>query len=114
MVYGTIGALQQEVFNILLALNREYFPTYKWMYRTLERMAVVPSDVGWRFRQAYARSQDEAICDTLAVVAETLDLVEQHMPQVDTSRARKRFSVPQRAYERPVEFWSEEGVWNHR
>jgi hypothetical protein len=106
MVYGTIGELQQEVFRILLALNREYFPTYKWMYRTLERMALVPGNVEQRFRQAYVLPQNEAIRDMLSVVVETLDLVERHLPQVDTSRARKRFSVPQRVYGSPVEIWS--------
>jgi hypothetical protein len=110
MVYGTIGALQQEVFHILLALNRAYFPTYKWMYRTLERMSIVPREVGRRFRQAYVVPWDEAIRDTLVIVAETLDLVEQHLPQVDTFRARKRFSVTQRVYEKPIEIWSEDGV----
>ena len=108
MVYGTIGGLQQEVFHILLALNREYFPSYKWMYRALERTVVVPRDVGQRFRQAYVLPRDEAIRDTVAIVAETLDLVELHMPQVDTKRARKRFSVPQRVYEISVKLWSED------
>ncbi len=110
MVYGTIGELQQEVFHILLALNREYFPSYKWMYRALERMAIVPRDVGERFRQAYVLPQNEAIRDTLSIVAETLGLVEEHLPKVDTSRVRKRFSVPQRIYESPVELWPKDSA----
>jgi hypothetical protein len=106
MVYGAIGALQKQVFLILLALNQEYFPSHKWMYRSLARMRVKPADVVQRFRIAYARPQAEAIWDTLSLVEETLALVEEHCPHIDTGAARKRLFVPRRVYEAPIVLWA--------
>jgi hypothetical protein len=103
MVYATIAALQQQVFLILLALNRAYFPSHKWLYRALEEMPVKPAQIEARFRRAYVAPVGDAIADTLAVVAETLALVEAHFPQVDTARARRRLA-PRRVYEVPVVF----------
>jgi len=105
VVYGTIGELQEQVFLILLALNREYFPSFKWMYRSLARMRVKPADIERRFRGAYTCPQAEGIRDTLAIVEETLSLVEERYPQVDTSVAKKRLFMPRKAYEAPVVLW---------
>jgi hypothetical protein len=105
MVYGTIGVLQEQVFLILLALNREYFPSFKWMYRSLAKMHVKPADIEHRFRGAYTCPQVEAIQDTLAVVEETLSLVEERYPQVDVTAMKRRLSMPRRAYDAPVVLW---------
>jgi hypothetical protein len=100
MVYATIAALQQQVFLILLALNRAYYPSPKWLYRALENMSVKPAQIEARFRRAYVGPVGEAIAQTLAVVEETLALVEARYPQIDTSPARKRLA-PRRMYEPP-------------
>jgi hypothetical protein len=109
MVYAAIAALQQQAFLILLALNRSYFPSYKWLYRSLEGMSVKPAAVESRFRRAYTGPLEPAIADTLAVVDETLALVEVLVPQIDTAPARRRLAAPRRVYERPVVLGAEEG-----
>ncbi len=103
MVYGTIAEMQKRVFMILLALNREYFPTFKWIYPSLARMRVKPADIESRFRRAYSAAREEAMGDTLAVTMDTLSLVDEHCPQVDTAAAKRRLCTPRRAYEVPVE-----------
>jgi hypothetical protein len=105
VMYGTIGDLQRQVFLILLALNREYFPSYKWMYRALDKMPIKPANIGRRFRAAYAGSQAEAIRDMLDVVQETIALVEERFPQVNTGVVKRRLSMPRRVYEAPVVLW---------
>ena len=107
MAYAAIVALQQQAFLILLALNGAYFPSFKWLYRALERMPVKPAGIEARFRRAYAAPVASAIEDTLAVVSETLALVEARYPQVDTGPARRRLAMPRRAYEQPVVLWEE-------
>jgi hypothetical protein len=102
VLYGTIGELQEQVFLILLALNREYFPSYKWMYRSLSKMRVKPTDIAHRFRRAYTCPQAEAIRDTVDVVQETLTLVKENCPQVDTSVVKRRLRMPRRVYDAPV------------
>jgi hypothetical protein len=108
MAYAAIAALQQQVFLILLALNRAYYPSLKWLYRSLEGMPVKPAQIEVRYRRAYTAPLEAAIDDTLAVVDETLALVEAHHPQIDTAPARVRLATPRRVYEGPVVLWAGE------
>jgi hypothetical protein len=101
--YALLTQLQQALFLVLLALNRSYFPTFKWMYRVLESLAVKPDDVAQRLRRAFAVPYPEAAADMACLLDETLALVEQRLPQVDTSRARRRLAYTRAAYEKPVE-----------
>jgi hypothetical protein len=102
MVYSTISELQKRVFMILLALNKEYYPTFKWMYPAMSKMGVKPRSVERRFREAFHCPQGEAILDTYAMVEETLSLVDERYPQVDTAAIRAMLSLPRRAYDVPV------------
>ena len=90
--YAQLSSLQQEVFLILLALNRLYFPTYKWLYQSLERMQIKPHHIGERFRQAFSSAYAEAIADMKRIVLETLGLVEDRHPDTDTTPVRRRLS----------------------
>ena len=105
VVYGQISELHQRAFLVLLTLNKQYFPTFKWMYRALETMPLKPPDVGDRFRTAFATPQEEAVADTIAILNEVLDLVDARYPQVDTVPARERLSSPRRAHDVPPRLW---------
>jgi len=100
--YACLCHLQQKVFLVLLALNRAYFPTFKWMYHSLNAMQVKPSDVARRFRQAFSVPCAEAMADTAQVLQETLELVEQHVPQMDTALVRRRLAYTRAAREKPI------------
>jgi predicted nucleotidyltransferase len=102
--YGHISHLQQEAFLVLLALNGWYFPAYKWMYRSLDSMPVKPQRVAERFRRVFKVSYAEAIADTIQVLDETLDLVEQRFPQIDTIGVRRRLTITRTAH-RPSGRW---------
>ncbi len=99
-VYAGLSQLQHAIFLVLLALNRAYFPAFKWMYRVLESMAVKPDDVARRFRRAFAVPYPEAVADMARVLDEMLALVEQHFPQLDTTIARRRLAYARGAYEK--------------
>jgi hypothetical protein len=99
--YAGLSQLQQAIFLVLLALNRAYFPTFKWMYRVLEALAVRPKDTAPRLRRAFAVPYSEAVGDMAQLLDETLTLVEQHFPQLDTSGARRRLAYTRAAYEQP-------------
>jgi hypothetical protein len=90
--------LQQEVFLILLALNQMYFPTFKWLYQTLESMQVKPENIGHRFRQAFKASCEEAITDTELILKETLCLVRKQFPQIETAPIYGRLSYKRTAH----------------
>jgi hypothetical protein len=101
--YAGLSQLQQALFLVLLALNRAYFPTFKWMYRVLESLAVKPADVAQRLHRTFAVPYPEAVADMARLLDETLALVEQRFPQLDTSRARRRLAYTRAAYAKPAE-----------
>lgn len=96
--YAQLSFLQQEIFLVLLALNRRYFPTFKWLYRALESMEPKPEAINERFRQAYEASYSEAIADTKRILEETLHLVERQFPQMDTALIHRRLAYVRAAH----------------
>jgi predicted nucleotidyltransferase len=90
--YAQLSFLQQEIFLVLLALNRSYFPTFKWLYRALESMHFKPEAIDYRFRHAFEASYQEAIADTRLLLEETLHLVEKKFPQIDTGPTYRRLT----------------------
>jgi predicted nucleotidyltransferase len=102
--YSQLSFLQQEAFLILLALNQRYFPTFKWIYRTLESMQIKPGAIERRFRQAYEVPYMEAVEDTQSILEETIALVEKQFPQIETALHYRHLS-----YVRATRF----GLENH-
>ncbi len=100
--YTAISRQQEAIFLVLLALNRLYFPTFKWMYQVLATMALKPVDVEQRFRQTFIASYAAAIADTTRLLAETVALVEQRFPQLDTTAVRRRLAYARKAYTEPA------------
>jgi hypothetical protein len=107
--YAQLSFLQQEIFLVLLALNRMYFPTFKWLYRVLESMQVKPAAIDHRFRQAYEVPYTEAIADTKLLLEETVHLVEKRFSQIDTALIYRRLDYMRAAQgpNEPVRFFSE-------
>jgi len=91
--YAALCALQEHLFWVLLALNREYYPSQKWLYAYLERMATAPPDVAARLRCTFSAPADVAGEEMLRLMSETLDLVEGRFPEVNTGPARRRLGV---------------------
>lgn len=90
--YNQLSFLQQEAFLVLLALNQMYFPTFKWLYESLENMQLKPVNTAERFRIAYEVAYDSAVSDTRQVLEETIQLVEDQLPDYDSESIRRRLS----------------------
>jgi hypothetical protein len=90
--YARLCFLQQEAFLVLLALNRRYFPTFKWLFRALESMPVKPDALDHRFRSAFEVPRMEAVADTQRVLKETLDLAKDQFPQMDLTKVYHRLA----------------------
>ena len=90
--YSQVSLLQQEAFLVLLALNRRYFPTFKWIYPVLVSMPVKPKAIDRRFRQAYESPYRESIADTKSILEEVVELVEGQFPHMDMSSIHRRLS----------------------
>jgi predicted nucleotidyltransferase len=100
--YSQLSFLQQEAFLVLLALNRRYFPTFKWLYHALESMPVKPEAIEARFRQVYQASYQETIAETKLILEEIVHLVEKQFPRLDTTLIHRRLS-----YTRTAQFANE-------
>ena len=90
--YNYLCRLHQEVFLVLLALNRRYFPTFKWMYRVIEEMQVKPVHAGERLRSMFGMPFNEATNCIQGVLLEILALVDQQNLPVNTVEARNRLA----------------------
>jgi hypothetical protein len=81
--YHTLSDIQCSLFLVLLALNGHWFPTYRWMYRALDAMPIVPAAIGLRLRQMYREPPLMATDQLREVLVETLDLVKTRFPRLD-------------------------------
>jgi hypothetical protein len=76
------------LFLVLLALNKSYFPTFKWMYPALGQLPHTPHQIAARLHSMFQEPPTQATERLRAVLAETLDMVETQYPQIDTAYAR--------------------------
>ena len=105
LLYGTISDLQKLVFLVLLAVNRRHFPAFKWMYPTLETLRYKPPRVHNRLRHTFTCPPAEAVALTRQIIAETLALVNNRFPQIDTDSIKQDFSFSRTAHHTPVELY---------
>lgn len=92
--YSILNSILDGLFLVLLALNRSYFPTYKWFYKRLAELPVVPEQIDFRLRQLYVESPLFAVKQLTAILEETVALAERLYPQVDTAFVRYGLEQP--------------------
>ena len=100
--------MQQGMVNVLAALNRDYLPSmeHKWVGRLLEGLEIKPDDCEARLRATFATGDlGRAVRDLVELGMEVIDLVEEHLPEVnetslfedhpwvDTTWARQRWAA---------------------
>lgn len=101
--YAHMSQLHQGIFMVLLALNRSYFPTYKWLYRRLGEITIKPVEIEGRLRRSFVVPYPEAIEEMKKLLEETLGLVEHHFQSLDTRVVHQRLGYMRKAYPKPVE-----------
>ena len=91
----------QNILGVLSGLNRLYFTTFQFkrMHRFIEQMTIAPSNFGDRIENLFQLEPSVAVIELEALVRETVELVELHMPQVDTSTAKQRLGWRQQPWE---------------
>jgi predicted nucleotidyltransferase len=94
-------AAARSVLGVLLGLNRTYHPGHKWIARTIDAMAIRPPDLHARFRLVLTGPPDRAVHELGLLIDDTIGLVEQHLPQIDTARVRARVRTRTATWERP-------------
>jgi hypothetical protein len=106
LLYQSFSHVEQKLLHVLLGLNRVYYFGFKWLDVVAERLPLAPPDLVQRLAQVYQVEPAEGAHQLAALVEETYDLVEKHMPTVDVDWLRRVFR-----YRRPI--WSEQPPSKH-
>lgn len=90
-LYETLVEVTQNIFGILAGLNRLYFTTFQFkrMNAFVAQMKIAPPNLAQRIDSLF-QVKPVDLNDLETLVAETITLVEMHMPSVDTALAKRR------------------------
>lgn len=80
-----------EVLSMLMGLNHIYHPGFKWMYRSIAEMHLVPRDLAARIETIFHAGPLAAVQATRELVLEVYDLLAEQMPELDVATPRSRF-----------------------
>lgn len=88
--YALMGEMVRNVVSVLAGINHVYINSehLKHLDRLLGRMTHVPPDIAPRLRAILEGDRADAPALLASVIADVIVLVEQHMPQIDTTRTR--------------------------
>ncbi|MEO8394455.1 MAG: hypothetical protein ABI700_15790 [Chloroflexota bacterium] len=80
------------LIGALAGLNHLYFSNFQFKRteRFIAKMSIAPPSFAARLEALFHADRATAAADLEALVGEVIALVEAHMPQVDTTRARRR------------------------
>jgi hypothetical protein len=86
-LYDVVGQAIRALLGMLLGLNRRYLPhpRFKWLDQLVAGMSQAPADLASRLRTAYQAEPAVAVRELRRLLVETLQLVERHLPEVDTA-----------------------------
>ncbi|MBW4581725.1 MAG: hypothetical protein KME42_19310 [Tildeniella nuda ZEHNDER 1965/U140] len=90
----------QNILGVLSGLNRLYYSTFQFkrMSRFIEQMEVAPENLAERLEGLFHHEAPVAVNQLEVLVRETIKLVEVHMPQIDTSLAKRKIGWRQQPW----------------
>ena len=102
--YEYVLATMRNVVGILAGINRVYVAPEKLkrVGAVVGRMELTPPDAAARLDALLELPREQVRAELDDLVAATLDLVEEHLPDVDTTRARELWSLPAEPSDAPV------------
>jgi hypothetical protein len=83
--YDGLCLMLKNILNILAGLNRVFLSTEepRWLSYYLGRMTVKPPRAEERFRAVLGGEPDEAVRELEQLMADTMALIAEHMPQIN-------------------------------
>jgi len=102
MVCEHIIELQKQLFVILLALNNEYFPSFKWLYKSLENIRIKPEGIEQRFRDIFNYSTNKSVENIIKIIYEVIDLINKIYPEINTEIVYNNLKPTRKKHYYPV------------
>lgn len=99
--YNLIAGYQKLIFLVLTGINRMYFPSFKYMSKTIETMAIKPKNVIAMYKNIYASPPVEIWNNIVDLKINTLKLVETYYPNLSISQIYKQKSYVRRKHTSP-------------
>ena len=101
--YEYVLATMRSLVGVLAGLNRVYVAPdkLKRVGAVVGRMNLTPLDAAARLDALLALPRERVKDELDDLVSRTLELVEQHLPEVDTTHARRIWSLPAEPCEEP-------------
>jgi hypothetical protein len=96
-VYETLVELAQHLLGVLAGLNRCYYSPFQFkrMHRFVAQLDIAPTDFADRLESLFHTDMASAAEQARELTRDVLVLVDEHMPQVDTSRAHALLAFQQ-------------------
>ncbi len=101
MLYQAFSQVEQQVLHMLLGLNRVYYFGFKWIDVVIGRLRLAPPELADRLQRVYQVAPADGVQQLVALVEETYDLVERHVPQIDVAWLRQVFAYRRPTWEQP-------------
>lgn len=91
----------QNILGILAGLNKQYYTTFQFkrMQQFIDKLKIAPPQLDARIESLFTNEVETASKELEQLVKETADLVDLHMPEVDTSAATKRIGWQHQPWE---------------
>ncbi|HEX6552288.1 MAG TPA: nucleotidyltransferase domain-containing protein [Ktedonobacteraceae bacterium] len=102
-LYESFCAVEKQTLLVLMGLNRLYYPGWQRVDRLMERMRIAPLTLAARFKQIFGIVSIDPLASVYQLhdlVEETFSLVQTHLSELDTTRARARFQERRQVWER--------------
>ncbi|MGA7730065.1 MAG: hypothetical protein WCD37_02205 [Chloroflexia bacterium] len=101
MLYHSFDQVQVKLLHVLLGMNHTYYFGFKWLDVVASHLPIAPPDLLHRLRQVYQIAPAQAAPLLAALVEETYDLIEQHVPGIDVDWLRRVFRYRRPSWEEP-------------
>ena len=90
--YDGICLMLKKLLTILAAINKVYFSANepRWIEQELEEMAIHPPDMWKRIKELFDGDRRKALEILEDLTNEVLEIVGNHMPDIDVNRLRHR------------------------
>ncbi|MBE9168511.1 hypothetical protein IQ238_13660 [Pleurocapsales cyanobacterium LEGE 06147] len=99
--YQILVEAAQNILGVLAGLNRLYYSTFQFkrMSRFIEQMNIAPKNLSARLDNLFHAQSPTTANQLKEIVQEIVNLVELHVPQIDTSQVRQKLARHKQAWQ---------------